>query len=408
LLAKLPDTAQRDQQELSLQIPLGVSLIATEGYAAPSVGSVYLKARQLCHRLGEPAEISQVLWGLWTFHTLRADLATALEIAGEFLRLAEHLSYPELAMRGHWAMGITFMHLGECALTVEHFDKALLLYDLEQRRDDGLLYAPNPGVAIRCFAAWALWFLGQPDQALERIQEALALARESSEPHSLAHALLFAAILHQLRREEKMAQQYADAAVAVSTEHGLAMYHAMATTTRGWAVIDPGREEQAIQQMRRGLAAQETTGAQLLRPHFLALLSGALEKAGHADEAVRVLDEALVIADSTGERYYQAELYRLKGAQLLAQMTGIDASTVASAEACFNQSITIAQRQKARSLELRAVMSLARLYQGQGRLETALGLLTGTYRNFTEGFDTVDLRDANALLIELSSGALEV
>src|SRR6185369_8688283 len=129
---------------------------------------------------------------------------------------------------------------------------------------------------------------------------------------------------------------------------------------------------QAIQQMRRGLAAQETTGAQLLRPHFLALLSGALEKAGRADEAVRGLDEALATADSTGERYYQAELYRLKGEQLLAHATGTDASAGAAAEACFNQSITIARRQKARSLELRAVMSLARLYQDQGRLDTAL------------------------------------
>jgi predicted ATPase len=416
LLARLPDTDERAQQELRLHITLGVSLIATEGYAAPSVGGVYLKARQICQRLGEPSEISQVLWGLWTFHTLRADLGTALEIASDFLRLAERLPYSDLAMRGHWAMGITFTHLGECPLTLEHFEKGLLLYK-PQPRDDAFLYAPNPGVAMRCFAAWALWSVGQPDQALASIHDALALAGETAEPHSLAHALLFGAILHQLRREERLAREHAEAAVAVSTEHGLAMYLAMATTVGAWALIEPGQEERAIEQMRKGLADQQTTGAQLLRPYFLALLAEALEQARDIDEGLRVLDEALATADSTGERYYQAELYRLKGEQVLAQarsrrpsraagggtaVVETTSSVIAAAEGLFNQSIKIAQRQHARSLELRAAMSLARLHQTQGKQPAALRLLTRAYRDFTEGFDTVDLRGAKALLDELS------
>jgi predicted ATPase len=421
-LARLPDTAERTQQELWLHIALGVSLIATEGYASPSVGSVYVKARELCHRLGETPELPQVLWGLWTFHTLRADLGTALEVANEFLRLAEQLSYPELAMRGHHAMGITFMHVGECARTLDHFDKALVLYDPDRQSDDTFLYAPNPGVAMRCFAAWALWFLGHPDRALQRIQEALTLARELSEPHALAHALLFAAILHHLRREVRLSQEHAEAAVALSTEHGLVLYHAMATTTGGWALTEGGQEEQAIEQMRQGLAALHTTGAQLLRPYFSALLAGALAQAGRADEGLLMLEEALATVDFTGERYYQAELYRLKGEQLVARATRpdvsraatgrpsavqTDASAVAAAEACFNQSIAIAQRQQARSLELRAAMSLARLDQDQGKHETALGRLAETYRTFTEGFATADLSDAKALLDELSpSGAV--
>ena len=155
LLAKLPDAEERAQLELQLQIALGVSLIATEGYAAPSVGRVYLKARRLCRQLGETPEISQVLWGLWTFHTLRADLATAIEIAEEFLQLSERLPHPELAMRGHWAIGITFMHLGECSRTMEHFEKALALYDPDQNHDDALLYAPNPG--WRCLLPPGRW-----------------------------------------------------------------------------------------------------------------------------------------------------------------------------------------------------------------------------------------------------------
>jgi adenylate cyclase len=158
-------------------------------------------------------------------------------------------------MRGHWATEITYAHLGEFALALEHYEKALLLYDPERHLDDGFLYALNPGVAMPCFAAWALWFLGQPDQALERMQEALTLARELSEPISLAHALLFAAILHQLRREEQLAQEHADAAFAVSSEHGLVLYQAMSTVMRGWGRLSEGRHAEAIEQMRAGLDA---------------------------------------------------------------------------------------------------------------------------------------------------------
>src|SRR5262249_47584001 len=237
ILEKLPDTAERAEQELWLYITLGVPLIATEGYASPDVGPSYGKARELCQQLGETPEISQVLWGLRTYYTVRAELGTAREIAEEFLRLSERLPYPGLAMRGHWALEITFMHLGDFAPAMDHFEKALSLYDPEQHRDDAFRYAQNPGVAMRCFAAWSLWFLGKADQAMVRIHEALMLASELSEPYGLAHALFFAATLHQLRREDRLAQDCAEAALSVSVEHGLMLYQAMATITRGWALF---------------------------------------------------------------------------------------------------------------------------------------------------------------------------
>jgi predicted ATPase len=417
LLRKLPDIPERAEQELCLQLTLGVPLIATEGYAATDVGGVYLKARALCQQLGETPDVSEVLWGLWTFYTLRAELGTAREIAEEFLRLAERLPYPGLAMRGHWAMEITFMHLGEFTLAMQHYEKALSLYDPERHLDDAFLYALNPGVAMPCFAAWALWVLGQPDQALDRIQEALALARELSEPLGLAHALFFAAILHQLRREVRMAQESAEAALAVSSEHGLVLYQAMATVMRGWALIEQGRPEEAIEQMRRGLADLQATGTELMRPHFLGLLAKALGKNCQAEEGLRVLEEALAVAHRNGEGYYEAELYRIKGEVFLMRATSRDLSRAATggtivveaeppvfalAEGCFNQSVKIAQRQKAKSWELRAVTSLARLYRNQNRQEEARGLLTQVYDRFTEGFDTADLREAKALLDELS------
>jgi predicted ATPase len=417
LLGRLPDTPDRAQQELWLHIALGVPLIAIEGYAAPDVGSAYTKARELCRQLGDSPKISQVLSGLWTFHTLRAELGTAREIAEELLGLAERLPYPGLAMRGHLAMEITFMHLGEFAQAMEHFEKVLLLYDPERHLDDAFRYTQNQGVATRCHAAWTLWFLGLPDQALDRIQEALTLARELAEPHGLAHAFFFASILHQLRREARIAQEYAEAAIAVSSEHGLALYQAMATLTLGWALIEQGRQEELIEQMRQGLAAHQATGTELMRPHLLALLAEALGKARQAEEGLRLLEEALEVVHRNGDVYYQAELYRTKGELLLMQATGRGVSraapsgttaveaeppVVARAEDCFNQAIKIAQQQKAKTWELRAVTSLARVYQTQGKREEARGLLTQIYDTFTEGFDTVDLREAKALLNALS------
>jgi predicted ATPase/DNA-binding winged helix-turn-helix (wHTH) protein len=389
LVEKLPDTPERARQELGLHVTLGVPLIVTEGYAAPDVVTTYTRARELCRQLGETPEISRVLWGLWTFYLVRAELGTARKIAEEFLRLAEHLPYPGLAME------VTLMHLGEFAPALEQFQKAFALYDPERHRDDAFRYTQNPGVGTQSHGAWILWFLGQPDQALERIEDVIALARELSEPHGLAHAYFFAAVLHQLRREDRMALECADAAIAVSVEHGLALYQAMATVTRGWALIGQGRLEEAIGQIRQGLDAHQATGTELLRPHFLGLLAEALGTARQAEEGLRVLEEALAMADRTGDRYYQAELYRLKGELLL--MRSSAGSSVMAVEDCFHQSIEIARQQKAKSLELRAVISLARLRQSQGRQEEALRLLVPIHDEFTEGFDTSDLREAQEL-----------
>src|SRR5262249_1611548 len=268
-----------------------------------------------------------------------------------------------------------------------------------------------------CFAAWALWFLGQPNQALDQIHEALILARELSEPHGLAHALFFAAILHQLRRESRMRQEYAEAALSVSNEPGLVLYQAMATLMRAWALIDQEVKEDAIEQMRQGLAAHRATGAEVLCPHFLVLLAEALEKADQLEDALRVVEEAQELAHRNREGCYLAEIYRIRGELLIAQSRSRGLSRAAAAgkaliepersaatqaEGCFNQSIQIAQHQKAKSLELRAVMSLARLYLDRGKSDEAQTLLAKIYRAFTEGFSTRDLREAKALLNELS------
>jgi DNA-binding winged helix-turn-helix (wHTH) protein/predicted ATPase len=411
LIKRLPDTPERARQELSLHITLGVPLIATEGYASPDVGPTYTRARELCRLVGETEEISQVLWGLWTFYIVKAEMGTARAIAEEFLSVAERLAYSELTME------VTLIHLGEFAPAMDHFERAFALYDPETRRDDTLRYSQNSGVATQVYAAWALWFLGRPDQALDRIEKTLALARDLAEPHGLAHAFFYAATLYQLRREDRLAVQLAEAGIAVSSEHGLVLYQAVATVIRGWALIAQDRYYEAVEQIQQGLAAYQATGTELLRTHFSALLAEALHKAGKTLEALHVLEEALAAVDRNGERYYQAELYRLKGELLLHQSTNrtvahavaggrtvvkIQLPAVANAEACFHQSIKISRQQGSNSLELRSVMSMARLYQNQGKQEEARNLLAEIYGKFTEGFETKDLREAKALLDDLT------
>ena len=387
LLARLPDDTQCATQELCLQLTLGIPLIATQGYAAPEVGRAYTRARELCQCIGDTPDISEALWGLRAFYIATAELEKAHEIAREFLRLSERLPYPGLAMRGHFAMEIVSVHMGQLAPALDHFEKALSLFDPEKHRNDILYYGQNPGVAMRCFAAWALWASGQPERALTCMQEALSLARELREPPGLAYAFYFASVLHEMRREAPQAQEQAEAAIEVDRVHGLTLYQSHAGITRGWALFEQGSQEEGIEQMRQGLAMHQTTGAKVLRPHFLTLLGGALGKSGQTDEGLRLLDEALATAHNRDESYL-AEIYRVKG-----ELTGD--------EECFQRSLEIARKQQAKAWELRTATSMARLYKRQGKQEEGRALLGPIYNSFTEGLDTTDLREAKALLEEL-------
>jgi predicted ATPase len=395
LLATLPGSDDRARQELRLQITLGVPLIATEGYAAQEVGKVYGRARTLCERSGTTADVSQALWGLWTFHAVKAELSAALGIAGELLDLAERVPYPSVAMRGHWAMEVTRTHQGEFSLALEHFNKALALNGSDRSSGDFFVDALNPGLAVRCFAGWCSWFVGQPDRALVLIQEAVALARELSEPHGLAHALVFAAVLHQLRREAVAAERCANDAMVLAGEHGLVLYGAAARIVHGWAMV--GRaDDAAAEEIRQGLDAWQSTGAQLMTPHYLALLAEAFAATNQHDRALRILDEALALAESTGERMYEAEVCRLLGDSLLT--TGRHG--VEAADACFERALALARRQGARSLELRAATSLVRFRQDRANDLPARDVILPIYEQFEEGFDTLDLRSARDLIAQ--------
>jgi predicted ATPase len=398
LLQTLPDTPERAQQELTLQVTLGVPLRATKGFAAPEVETAYTRAQELCQQVGETPQLFGILRGLWGFYLVRAELQMAYRLGERLLRLAQNIRDRALLLDAYFALGQTWFWLGEIAPARAHLEQGPALYDLQQHRSY-VFHAPqDPGVACLSYAALALWALGYPDQALRKSHEALTLAHALSHPFSLAYTLFYATWLRQLRRERQAAQEQAEAEIALSTEQGFVYYWAMGTILRGWALGGQGRGDEGIAQMREGLAAYQATGAELGRPSFLVLLAEVYGKRGQVEEGLTVLAEALAIVHKTGERFYEAELYRLKGEFLLA----LSVENQAEAEACCHKAIDLAQRQSAKSLELRAAMSLSRLWQCQGKRDEARELLAPIYGWFTEGFDTADLQEANALLEELS------
>jgi class 3 adenylate cyclase/predicted ATPase len=405
LLKTLPDIPERTQQELTLQIALGPALIATKGQAAPDVGKAYTRARELGQQVGEPSRLFPVLHGLWAFFVTRAELKAAHELGEQLLSLAQRSQDPTLLLEARRALGETCFWRGEFVSAREQTAQSLALYDPRQHRSLVFLYAEDPGVVCRGFAAWGLWFLGYPDQALKKIHETLALAQELSHPFSLAVGLMNACIVYSLRQEWQAAQERAEALIVLATEQGFTLWLAWVTILRGWALAEQGRGEEGIAQMSQGIGAWRATGAELLRPHFLALLAEAYGKAGQAEEGLAALAEALEVVDKSGERFYEAELYRLKGTLTLqSQVSSPKSQVQKEAEECFQRAIEIARRQQAKSLELRAVMSLSRLWQQQGKREEARQLLAELYGWFTEGFDTKDLQEAKALLQELAEG----
>ncbi len=396
LLQTLPDTPKRSQRELPLQITLGTSLQATKGWAAPDVEKVYTRARELCEQGGDTPQLSQALYGVWQLYILRSELPTAHQLGEQLLALAQRA--PDLALlpAAHRALGEPLLWLGEFSPARIHLEQGIRLYDLQQHRGQEFLYGLDSGVAIRSFAAYVLWFLGYPEQALKRVQEVLTLAQESLHLPSLAHARVVATWIHQCRREGRAAQERAEAEIALCTEQGFPLFLAGGTVLQGWALAEQGQGEAGIAQMRQGIAAWRATGAELLWPYFTALLAEGSGKGGQAEEGLALLAEAVEVMDRTGQGYYEAEIYRLQGELTLQQSQDAE-----EAESCFHKAMEIAQKQQAKSWELRAATSLARLWQQQGKKVEARDLLTPVYNWFTEGFDTADLQEAKTLLAEL-------
>jgi predicted ATPase len=323
-------------------------------------------------------------------------------LAAQLLRLAHRQQTPTLFLLAHTAVGIASVFLGEPVVAREHLEQGIALYDPQKHNARVSGVAQDPGVACLSYAAWALWFLGYPDQALRKAQEALTLAQELDHPYSVAFAMGMAARVYQWCRDEQRTHEQAEATVTLCTDQGFQYFLAIGTILRGWALAEQGQGQEGIAQIRQGMVSVRATGAEILMTYYPALLAEAQGRGGQAGEGLAVLGEALAIADKNEERFYNTELYRLKGELTLKAKAQGSKSTVEEAEECFWKAVEIARRQSAKSLELRAVMSLARLWQQQGKKNEAHQMLSKLYGWFTEGFDTKDLQDAKRLIEELA------
>ncbi len=393
VLTHVPHTPERTQHELTLQLALGVPMLAVKGFAAPEVERAYARARALCTQMGETPQLFSALSGLYGFYVARAGIQTARELAEQLLTLAQRQHDPAHLLKTHGVMAGSATWLGAFAEARVHLEQEWALYDPRQHRTLTFLYGEDPGVVCLTHMAWVPWFLGYPDQALQRMHEALTLAGELSHPLSQARALFWAARLHQNRREVQAADDRVEALMGLASEQGFPYRLANGTVLRGWALVAQGQAEAGMAQMHQGLEAYRATGAAHGLSHQLALLAEASGTIGQPEEGLRALAEALAAAHTSGERFYVVELYHLKG-ELLRQQ----AAPPEEVQPCFYQALDVARRQQAKALELRAAMSLSRLWRQQGKRTEAYDLLAPIHGWFTEGFDTADLQEAQALL----------
>jgi predicted ATPase len=400
LLRSLFETPERAALELPLQTTLGMQLQVTEGFAAPEARQAYSRARELCQQVPGPAPLFPVLWGLWLFSKVRSDLARAQEMADELLALARQREDPDLALQAHQALGMTAFCRGQPAAAVQHVEQATALYDPDRHRTHAFQFGQDPGVICKAYGAVALWLLGYPDQAERQSEAAIRMSRELS-PSSQAVALHFAAMLHQLRRDGLRARMCADTSGAIASDHGFSFWQAGSGVLGGWALAACGAADDGIDRLRQGLLDWLATDSVTYQTYYLGLLAEVLGEQGQAQQAWRVLEEALALVQQTGEGLYEAELHRLRGETLLRGAGGPREPPLQWAEEHFRRALDVARRQEARSLELRAAMSLARLYEKQGRQAEARPLLAETYGWFTEGSATHDLHEARALLGQL-------
>ncbi|MGE0827413.1 MAG: hypothetical protein AB7P18_35480, partial [Candidatus Binatia bacterium] len=418
LLEYLPDTAQRTEYALMLHHLQGLSLAASKGTAAVEVEQAYARAHTLTQHVKETHLIFPILLGLWNFYTLRGVQKTAHPLAEQLLRLARKTPEKSRLLEAHLSSGMGMLYRGEMVTARAHLEKCLTLYDVQGDPSRISIYGADPRVVVHGHAAWTLWFLGYPAQAMRQSQAALTQAHQLAHPFSLTFALAFTAALYQLRQEIDLAYEHAQVTMTMATDHGFAPWSAMGTVLYGWALVLQGHRRKGVIRMQQGVQAWHGTGAEVGRLHWLTLLAEAYEQLGQIEEGLRTLDDALRIGTITGERMYEAEVYRLKGELLLMQEgkkqgarrqeQGKKMETVprslnpGEAEACFHKAIEIARQQQAKSWELRATTSLARLCVQKGKQREARNLMSGIYYWFTEGFDTKDLQEAKKLLEELA------
>jgi class 3 adenylate cyclase/predicted ATPase len=396
VLQSLPRDYERHRREVALQVLLGQALIGTKGPAAPETGRVYARASELCRELGDMPELFAALYGQHVFHFERAELDRALEVALELLRLAREQGDATATVTGHRLVAAALCHLGRFLEARSHCEEGLALSDPVRDRTSCLFYAFDSRTGCLNRLAHALLALGYPDQARAWARQALIHARELAHSLTLAEALDRTSNLYQILGDRSTARELAEELIALATEQGFPLWSAMAMVVTGSVMADDRRVDDGLAQICEGIAIQRATGSDVFSPYLLALLASAHRRAGQVEAGLARVNDALDRVDRTGGRWFEAELHRVRGELLL-----VTPAPRLAAEASFRRALTVAREQSARMWELRAATSLARLWRDQNKRTEARDLLAPVYGWFTEGFDTPDLREAKALLIEL-------
>jgi predicted ATPase len=390
----LPDTAERAKQELKLQMALGSSLMVIKGFAATEVEQAFIRACGLCSQLDDSAQLFQAQFSLAIVYVVKAEHERALSQSEQCLRLAEDLRNPAMLMQSHWVTGLSECYLGRLEAARNHFVRTISIHDAEGIDWPVSLY----GAALsRSHLARMLLYLGYPDQSRRVMEEAFTHAERLRHPIGFVNTFSLAAQIETIHRNPQKVEELAEKIAWHSDEHGLPYYAAIATMMRGWALAMRGEPEKGIVLLREGLASYLATGTRQQHAYFLTLLAEALDEAGRTTEGLEALAAALEAAQRSREHYYEAELHRLRGELLLKS----EALPPSEAEVCFQHAAGLARDQNAKSFELRAALSLGRLWRRQGKRAEARQMLVEIYGWFTEGFDIPDLKEAKALLDEL-------
>ena len=400
LINKLPDTAQRKSTELAFQTSLGLAVTMCKGYAAPEVEKAYVRAKELCHDINDVNAIFPVLCGLWEFHIVRADHNTSLKLALEIREKTSQADMAELTLETDRIMGTTYFWRGQLTDALQHFE----LHEKSPLRnrpskEKQVSHCQDARVATLANTSCTLWLLGHPDQALDTAQQALDLAKQLSHPFSQAYALQFLASVHQLRGDRLSVNKYADAQIILSDTYGFPFWKAIGTMMHAWANTDEGSAEVACKKFQEGLNKYEASGNRLARSYFHALQASLQKNAGMFEQAKKTIDTALNETELSGEKYFTAELLRLKGEMIPESADKSDSQT---AEALFNEALEYSLHQKSKSLSLRIAINILNLRNEQktskDKIEAAYSTLRSCLSNISEGSNTTDIITAQTIM----------
>ncbi len=397
LLQSRPKGPARTRASFGLEVMLSHAMIARHGYAARETVEVLLRAKAHIDDSTDPSQKFAILYGIWACHYVGGEVAKQTDAAAEFLAEAKRHNATAALCVAHRIVGTTYVTKGDFAAGLRHLERARALYDPKQHAQLQYQYGQDLGAAALCYLSWALWHLGYVDQASEVAAEAVKSAEELSHPHTLAYTICHArGMIDIFRRSSEDMRSYAGSVVSLCNEHGLLHWVACGRILEGWADTCRGDLDQGIEALHAGVAAWRKAGARLWVPIFLALEAKAHAKGGRSDASLRAIEQAIAISEETGERWCIAEVLRIKAGLLMATDRACN-----QIETLLLKSLAIARHQQARCWELRTACDLAKLWQGKGRGKEALQLLQSIYAQFTEGFDTADLRHAKLVMDSL-------